>query len=150
MIWVHRCSVSYVSRQAAVGNSGQGACAASLMVHRNRLSSASPDTTRPGAIRPGLYMRTYGDWDARYFVFLASLANAASTSSFLMRASGFPGWPRFCSSVPSPIMPGCGSPGFLLVPLGSGLLVISKSPGAGARNLTASNAVRFHLTVYHL
>src|SRR5450432_2538178 len=55
MIWVHRCSVSRVSRQAAVGNSGQGACAASLMVHRNRLSSASPDTTRPGAIRPGLY-----------------------------------------------------------------------------------------------
>src|SRR5882672_7035782 len=58
MIWVHRCSVAWVSRQAAVGNSGQGACEALFMVHRNRLSSASPDTKRPGAIRPGLYMRT--------------------------------------------------------------------------------------------
>src|ERR1700682_5527990 len=74
MIWVHRCSVSYVSRQAAVGNSGQGACAASLMVHRNPLSSASPDTTRPGTIRPGLYMRTYNKLGCALFCLLGVLA----------------------------------------------------------------------------
>src|SRR6267142_3551921 len=83
--------------------------------------------------------------DAGYFVFAGalagslagSLAKAASTSSFLMRAPGFPGWPRFCSSVPSPIMPGCGVAGFFLVSLGSGFLVISRSPGATARAPTS-------------
>ena len=34
------------------------------------------------------------------------LTNAASTSSFLIRAVGFPRSLRFCSSVPSPIIPG--------------------------------------------
>jgi hypothetical protein len=41
---------------------------------------------RPGAIRPGLYMRTHSDWGwARYFVFAAFLLKAASTSPFAMR-----------------------------------------------------------------
>ena len=34
-------------------------------------------------------------------------SKAASTSSFLMRDLGTPISPRFCSSVPSPIIPGC-------------------------------------------
>src|SRR5258705_5229815 len=79
--------------------------------------------------------------DAGYFVFAGalagSLAKAASTSSFLMRAPGFPGWPRFCSSVPSPIMPGCGVAGLLLGSLGSGLLVIMITPGTNVRDPTS-------------
>src|SRR5260370_27528779 len=88
MIWVHRCSVSWVSRQVAVGNSGEGACTASLMVHRNRLSSASPDTTRPGAIRPGLYMRTYNDWGCALFFLLGVLAKGGVDFVFFDAGSG--------------------------------------------------------------
>jgi hypothetical protein len=43
------------------------------------------------------------------------LANAASTSSSLMRADGSPRSLRFCSSVPSPIIPGWLIRGFLSV-----------------------------------
>ena len=76
-----------------------------------------------GTIGPALYTRTRSSRE-RYF--LLPLAKAASTSSSLIRAAGFPRWPRFCSSVPSPIMPGCGSAaGFLVsVFLGSCLLVM--------------------------
>jgi hypothetical protein len=35
------------------------------------------------------------------------LPKAATTSFFFMRAAGSPRSPRLCSSVPSPIMPGC-------------------------------------------
>src|SRR5258705_13432126 len=75
--------------------------------------------------------------DAGYFVFAGalagslagSLAKAASISSFLMRAPGFPGWPRFCSSLPSPIMPGCGVAGVFLGSFGAGLLASLIYPG---------------------
>ena len=45
---------------------------------------------------------------ARYF-FAGCSAKAASTSFFLMRSAGLPVSFKFCSSVPSPIMPGCGT-----------------------------------------
>lgn len=38
--------------------------------------------------------------------FLGRLRKAAVTSFFFIRAAGLPRSPRFCSSVPSPIMPG--------------------------------------------
>jgi hypothetical protein len=43
----------------------------------------------------------------------AFFSKAAVTSSFSMRAPGVPGWLRFCSSVPSPIIPLCLSADFL-------------------------------------
>src|SRR6202043_3869357 len=97
-----------------------------LMRHRNILSSVAPDVARPGAIpaRP-LYANSER---LRIGSFFSSLAKAASTSSFWMRAAGLPGCPRFCSSVPSPIMPGCGGAGVFLLSLGLGLRVMSGSP----------------------
>src|ERR1700723_1518085 len=60
--------------------------------------SIFPCMTRPGASRPGLYSEpgTLGDrgrWGGRdrSFYFLVPLAKAASTSSSLIRAAGFPG-----------------------------------------------------------
>src|SRR4030088_2558353 len=51
---------------------------------------AGRDPARP--LFANLQMRTCTDWGcARYFVFAGSFAKAASTSSLLMRAPGFPG-----------------------------------------------------------
>src|SRR6266436_2445653 len=67
--------------------------------------------------RPGLYFSGL------------CLPKAASTSSFLIRAVGSPRSLRFCSSVPSPIMPGWETSAFLLGSLGTaGLFVISNTP----------------------
>src|ERR1700761_9103107 len=97
-------------------------------------------TTRPGATRPGLYSGIHDARGCDVFpgYFLPPLPKAASTSSSLMRAEGLPGWPRFCSSVPSPIMPGCLSVVLLSLcgGLESGLLLMIQSPGADARDLT--------------
>src|SRR5467141_1379915 len=63
-----------------------------------------------------------------YFLGLC-LPKAASTSFFLIRAAGSPRSLRFCSSVPSPIMPGWATSAFLLASLGTaGLFVISNTP----------------------
>src|SRR3984957_9789487 len=93
---------------------------------------------KAGRDRPGLYTRTRGNWGwPRYFL-LASLAKAASTSSFLMRAAGLPGWPRFCSSVPSPIMPVWVS-GFFAGFLGADLLVMPEYSGCGCARPNLAN-----------
>src|SRR6266849_3028185 len=91
MIWVHRCSVAQVSRQAAVGNSGQRACEALFMIHRDRLSSASPDTNRPGAIRPGLYMRTRKRWGCGLFFLGQVLGEGGVDFVFLDAGIGISG-----------------------------------------------------------
>src|SRR5690606_19132019 len=56
-----------------------------------------------------------GGWKPRpaysFGTSLGSLVKASSTSSSVIRLDGSPGWLRFCSSVPSPIMPGWGSLG---------------------------------------
>jgi hypothetical protein len=65
----------------------------------------------------------------------AFFSKAEVTSSFSIRAPGVPGWLRFCSSVPSPIIPVCLSADFLSA--GSdGLLVMASTPCAGALEQT--------------
>ena len=64
----------------------------------------------------------------------AFFSKAAVTSSFSMRAPGVPGWLRFCSSVPSPIIPLCLSADFLSAE-GDGLFVMGSTPCAGALDL---------------
>ena len=65
------------------------------------------------------------------FFFGAGRLNAAFTSSSLMRFAGSPRCPRFCSSVPSPIIPrwivGRGCLASFLAFFGSGLSVTGKS-----------------------
>src|SRR6266576_329493 len=51
------------------------------MIHLNGLSSASPDTNRPGAIRPGLYMRTRRRWGCGLFHLGRVRLNAVWTGS---------------------------------------------------------------------
>jgi len=64
----------------------------------------------------------------------AFFPKAAVTSSFLMRAPGVPGWLRFCSSVPSPIIPLCLSVDFLSAE-DVGLFVMGVTPCAGVPDL---------------
>src|SRR4030081_3552471 len=59
------------------------------MVHRNRLSSASPDTNRPGAIRPGLYMRTRKRWGCGLFFSWLGPPQCGLVPSFSLTGSPF-------------------------------------------------------------
>src|SRR6201999_1925203 len=106
---------------------GEREIAHRISPHMSR-RQGSPDD-KAGHDRPGLIL-----WEAQaigdavssafcYFALPGFLSNAASTSSFLMRAEGFPGSLRFCSSVPSPIIPGW-STFFVLECFGSDLLVM--------------------------
>src|SRR5690606_4042546 len=58
-----------------------------------------PVEARDGVIRTACAAYSFG-------TSLGSLVKASSTSSSVIRLDGSPGWLRFCSSVPSPIMPG--------------------------------------------
>jgi hypothetical protein len=81
---------------------------------RTREAPASPPTSCPSNIvapgerrlqigRDSICGADHGVW--RGFIFGACPLKAASTSSSFMRLSGSPNSPRFCSSVPSPIIP---------------------------------------------
>src|SRR5258707_15549552 len=61
------------------------------MVHRNRLASASPDTNRPGAIRPGLYMRTRKRWGCGLFFLGRVLGEGGVDFVFLDAGIGISG-----------------------------------------------------------
>src|SRR6185437_2686759 len=128
----HKSRATPRSAVPATGFARRYSCVTIAGGHRNSHDKAGRD--RPAF---NIYANLQRSGWGRAYVFLAPLAKAASTSSFLMRAAGLPGWPRFCSSVPSPIMPGCGLAEFGLVPLESGLLVMLQSPGADARDSTA-------------
>ena len=67
-----------------------------------KLNGPTPTRGPPALL---LYLRFFG----------ACLPKAASTSSFLIRAPGLPRSSRFCSSVPSPIIPGLATSGCFLV-----------------------------------
>src|SRR5580693_5421132 len=68
------------------------------------------------------------------------LPKAAFTSPFLIRAAGLPRSPRFCSSVPSPIIPGWETSACFLVSLGTvGLFVISNTPKRGSASLNSAS-----------
>src|SRR5690606_38409046 len=74
---------------------------------------------------------------------LGSLVKASSTSSSVIRLDGSPGWLRFCSSVPSPIMPGWGSLGsFSAMVISSAWMQRQSGDGAG-RSITPARGQRF-------
>ena len=74
-----------------VGNSGQGAWGALLMVHRDRLSSVSPHTARPGAIRPGPYTRIGKHWGCALLRLRRIVGEGGVDFAFFDAVRGIPG-----------------------------------------------------------
>src|SRR6185437_9843025 len=72
-------------------------------------------------------------------------SKAALTSSFLMRDFGIPFSPRFCSSVPSPIIPGCVIFGAFERLGVSPLLLIPYTPGRECTFLNSESDKPFRL-----
>src|SRR5579872_1173242 len=90
------------------------------------------------------YWKTGAKFDQHENYFLGrGLPKAAVTSFFFIRAAGLPRSPRFCSSVPSPIMPGwitlaC----FLLSPAVADFFVMSDPPCEASDTVAPAVEVR--------